>query len=150
SKYHDRLTPLGDCASLGLFMNCLGTSHAFFRRKAFDALGGFTEDYGVGLDDHEFLLRAVLRGCKLMVVPEALYWYRLSPVRLRDLHYDRMSGKARVFNAILDNAPLAFSDALQFAQNVADAPHIEAGSWSLRAPFKELALRRDARLIRNS
>jgi GT2 family glycosyltransferase/glycosyltransferase involved in cell wall biosynthesis len=149
SAYHDRITPLGDSVSLGLFMNCLGTSHAFFRREIFDALGGFTEDYGVGLDDHEFLLRAVLRGCKLMVVPEALYWYRLSPLRLRDLHYDRMSGKARVFNAILDNAPLALHEALQFAQNMPDINPAQATSrWC--GWLGEVRQRRDARAIRAS
>jgi hypothetical protein len=39
-------------------------------------LGGFTEDYDVGTQDHEFFARAVLKGARLEVVPEELFWYR--------------------------------------------------------------------------
>ena len=47
------------------------------RTAAFEALGGFTEESGVGHEDWELWARAVLRGYKLRMVPEALYWYRL-------------------------------------------------------------------------
>src|SRR4029079_13237891 len=92
-------TPLGDALSLGVFTNCFGDSNCFIRRRVFEALGGFTEDYGIGLDDQEFFARAILRGFKLRVVPEALYWYRISDVRLRDKHFNRQLGELRVMNA---------------------------------------------------
>lgn len=116
NRYHERVTPIGDAVAFGLFRNCFGDSNCFVRRRVFEGLGGFTEDFGVGLDDHEFFLRATMRGYKLMVVPESLYWYRLSEVRLRDMHFEPFSGKTRVLNALMDNAPLCLYEILRFAQ----------------------------------
>ncbi len=48
------------------------------RRDAFIELGGFTEEYGLGCEDWEFFAKAVLAGYDLQVVPEPLFWYRLS------------------------------------------------------------------------
>jgi glycosyltransferase involved in cell wall biosynthesis len=150
-QYHECISPLGDSVSLGLFVNCLGGSHCFTRRRVFEALGGFTEDYGIGLDDHEFSLRAVLRGFKLLVVPQALYWYRLSPVRLKDRHFDPLSGMNRVFNAVLDNAPLCLSDALRFAQvNSRMAPPPPQDDGLVQAIRTRIRQLRTARLIRSS
>ena len=74
----ERWLPLGPATTVGLFKNCYGDANALVRRDAFDALGGFTEDPGVGHEDWELWARAVLRGYRLQVVPEALYWYRLA------------------------------------------------------------------------
>src|SRR5262249_55990107 len=143
---------LGDCISLGLFINCFGGSHCLFRRRGFEALGGFTEDYGAGLDDHEFSMRAVLRGFKLMVVPQALYWYRLSSSRVRAKHFDPSSGLNRVFNAVLDNAPLCFADALRIAQT--SVPSSATATTRSRTPLQAiagtLAEWRAIRMIRSS
>jgi glycosyltransferase involved in cell wall biosynthesis len=152
SQRHQRVAGLGDAISLGLFVNGLGGSRCLIRRRVFDALGGYTEDYGVGLDDHEFAMRAVLRGFKLMVLPRALYWYRASPRRLRDMHFDRLSGMARVFNAVLDNAPLCLNEALRFAQTLG-RPDIAAARRKrgiVRAIRNRIAGIRFARLIRRS
>lgn len=74
----ERWLPLGAAAAVGLFKNCYGDANALIRRDVFKALGGFTEDRGVGHEDWELWARAVLRGFNLQVVPEALYWYRLA------------------------------------------------------------------------
>ena len=74
----ERWLPLGDAAVVGLFKNCFGDSAALVRRAAFVELGGFTEDGHVGHEDWELWARAVLRGYKLRLVPEALYWYRVA------------------------------------------------------------------------
>lgn len=68
----------GDAAS-GVLKNVFGDANALIRRDAFFALGGFTEDYGVTHEDWEFFAKAVLTGYHLEVIPEALFWYRLSP-----------------------------------------------------------------------
>jgi GT2 family glycosyltransferase len=73
----ERWLPLGDAAAVGVFKNCFGDASALVRRTTFEALGGFTEDGGVGHEDWELWARAVLRGYRLRVVPEALYWYRV-------------------------------------------------------------------------
>lgn len=67
---------IGDDAATGAFRNCFGDTNGLWRRAAFARAGGFHEDWGVGHEDWELLGRAVLRGLRLEVVPEALAWYR--------------------------------------------------------------------------
>jgi GT2 family glycosyltransferase len=73
----ERWLPLGGAAVVGVFRNCFGDANALVRRTTFEALGGFTEDSGVGHEDWELWVRAVLRGYHILVVPEPLYWYRV-------------------------------------------------------------------------
>ena len=73
----ERWLPLGDATAVGMFKNCFGDASALVSRGTFWALGGFTEDGGVGHEDWELWARAVLRGYRLRVAPEALYWYRI-------------------------------------------------------------------------
>lgn len=40
-------------AEAGAFKNCFGDANAFVRREAFERVGGYTEDYGVGFEDWE-------------------------------------------------------------------------------------------------
>ncbi len=70
--------PLGAAADVGAVKNCFGDTNALVRRSTFEQLGGFSEDYGVGQEDHEFFARAVLKGVRLEPVPEQLFWYRRS------------------------------------------------------------------------
>lgn len=74
--HSERWIPLGNAASVGIFRNCFGDASALVRREEFVRLGGFTEDPDVGHEDWELWAYAVLRGYRLQVVPEALYWYR--------------------------------------------------------------------------
>lgn len=74
-----RWVPLGGAASVGAFRNCFGDANALVRRDVFLALGGFTEDHGLGHEDWEFFARAVLKGYRLEVMPEPVYWYRFAP-----------------------------------------------------------------------
>jgi len=68
--------PLGAAVDVGALRNCFGDANALVKRSTFEHMGGFTEDYGVGYEDYEFFARAVLRGARLEVVPEELFWYR--------------------------------------------------------------------------
>ncbi len=69
---------LGPALSVGVFKNCFGDANAFIRRKTFEAVGGFTEEYGITHEDWEFFAKAALAGARLEVLPEALFWYRAS------------------------------------------------------------------------
>jgi glycosyltransferase involved in cell wall biosynthesis len=69
---------LGAAVGAGLFHNVYGDANALIRRNAFIELDGFTEEYGLGCEDWEFFAKAVLAGYDLQVVPEPLFWYRLS------------------------------------------------------------------------
>uniref|UniRef100_A0A061RV84 Succinoglycan biosynthesis protein ExoO n=1 Tax=Tetraselmis sp. GSL018 TaxID=582737 RepID=A0A061RV84_9CHLO len=69
---------LGGSADVGIFKNCFGDANSFFRKSSFLKMGGYSEDRGIGYEDWELYSRAVLKGYNLMVVPEALYWYRFT------------------------------------------------------------------------
>ncbi len=69
--------PLGADVGGGLYRNVYGDANALVRKSVFDAVGGFTEDYGVGHEDWEFFQKAVQQGNTLELVPEPLFWYRI-------------------------------------------------------------------------
>lgn len=120
-----RVTLLGDDVAMGAIANGFGDMHSLVRRDVFLALGGFREEYGVGKEDMEFFARAVLAGHSLFHVPEALYWYRKSSLRIRHRHYHQNSGEYRVIQAYLDAAPHCFHSLLLLAQG-----QVHAGSLS--------------------
>jgi glycosyltransferase involved in cell wall biosynthesis len=69
---------VGASLAVAAFYNCLGDTNALVRRDSFLAMGGFTEDYGYNHEDKELFARAIFKGFRLLVVPEALYLYRSS------------------------------------------------------------------------
>lgn len=70
--------PVGAAPAFGAIENVFGDANALVRRSAFEAMGGFSEDYGVGHEDWEFFARAVLAGRTLVSVPEPLFHYRVA------------------------------------------------------------------------
>ncbi len=70
--------PLGGAVGAGLYRNAFGDANALWKRSAFDQVGGYTTDYGVGHEDWELFADAVLCGLRLEVVPKPLYWYRVN------------------------------------------------------------------------
>lgn len=131
-----RYLPLGAAPSVGFFRNCFGGANALIRRSAFEAMGGFTEDYGIGYEDWEFFARAVLRGLRLEVVPEALLWYRVkkeSMVRSTS----RYANDMRKNRAYLEVVPPALHDLLQAAQGL----HRNTGDRSETAEFYQHLVR---------
>lgn len=129
----NRVTPLGADESLGLFVNCFGDTNALVRRESFERINGFTEDYAVGREDHEFFARAVLSGLKLMVVPEALYWYRADSQRLSLVNRFRPEGSLRVLRPYLEFTPPELHNVvrLAMAQGAAGQLDSDALTWRL-------------------
>jgi O-antigen biosynthesis protein len=84
-EYAGRTIFLGAAIAPGLFYNRFGSGNFLVRKTAFEGLGGFaqeftrefSEDYGVGGDEWEFLARAALEGLRLETVPRALAWHRV-------------------------------------------------------------------------
>lgn len=72
----ERFLPVGGILSYSAITNVIGDANALVRRELFLSLGGFSEDYGLGHEDFEFFLRALLKGCHFAVIPESLFWYR--------------------------------------------------------------------------
>ncbi|KAJ3237422.1 hypothetical protein HDU81_009520 [Chytriomyces hyalinus] len=76
ARSNSRFLPLGQAPLAGMLQNVYGDSAILVRRDYFIDVGGFTEDFGVGFEDYEFLARAALKGHKMQAVPESLHWYR--------------------------------------------------------------------------
>lgn len=76
SKVVDTYMPVGGALGYALAGNAISDTSALIKRNLFDELNGFTEDYGIGHEDFELFLRAALKEKNILVVPEALYWYR--------------------------------------------------------------------------
>ncbi len=109
--------PSGADVALGMFENCFGDVNALVRRRAFEELGGFSEDYRVGHEDWEFYARAVLRGYALHVVPLPLFWYRVSDAGIQRSSNVR-ANYARSLRPYLDAVPPGLRDALRLAQGL--------------------------------
>ncbi len=101
-----RRMPFGPDLTYGLLRNGFGDSNSFVRRGAWEELGGFTEHYRIGLDDHEFFARAVMSGFTLMVIPESLYYYRLADEPMKKAHVNRSADFLRVLDPYLDHKRL--------------------------------------------
>ena len=126
---------LGDSLSVAAIYNCLGDTNAVVRRDSFFSLGGFTEDFGHNHEDKELYTRAVLRGYRLQVIPEALYWYRENPqgINLKsDPYLNHMRG-LRPFREVL---PPSMEHLLNFAL----AHFLHASHFSQREPAVEEAV----------
>jgi glycosyltransferase involved in cell wall biosynthesis len=117
-----RIIQVGDDLTYGLFRNAFGDSNALIRRNVFCSLGGNSEDWGVGKDDQEFYARAILEGQKLAVVPEALFWARQMPTRLRNLHFSSDAGFIRVARTYAHHLPAGLRAVLLIA--------VKQFSWS--------------------
>lgn len=74
-----RYLPLGGGISINLFENFLGDANCIVRRSSFEEVGGFSEDYGVSWEDYELLMKFVVEGYEVGVIPEPLFWLRTTP-----------------------------------------------------------------------
>ena len=73
---HSRRPFLGADIATGAFVNCFGSPNALVKRKAFEILGGFSDEAVTTLDDWEFFSKAALKGLRIETTPEVLLWHR--------------------------------------------------------------------------
>ncbi|MBU4609712.1 glycosyltransferase [Achromobacter sp. GG226] len=100
----ERFLPLGDIVSFSIFSNAIGDANSLVRRSTFAEIGGFSEDYGVGHEDFELYLRAVLSGAKFVVCPEPLFYYRRNQVSMLSTT-NRRANMMRSFRPFLEHLP---------------------------------------------
>lgn len=121
---------LGGCTAVGAVRNCFGDTNCLVKRRVFKALGGFTEDFGVGFEDWEFLAKAALSGYRVDVVPEALVWYRQTG---QGVNSTTASGRnhMRALRPYLAHLPAEHRNLLMLARTgslaAAEAPAFPAG-----------------------
>jgi GT2 family glycosyltransferase/tetratricopeptide (TPR) repeat protein/glycosyltransferase involved in cell wall biosynthesis len=116
-----RWTFLGAAAGPGAIRNCFGDANGLVRRDTFLRLGGFTEDYGITHEDWEFYARAVLQGCRMETIPEALFWYRVtdnSMIRSTS----QFANLQRSIRPYLAAVPAPLQGLIQYLQGVVCSP----------------------------
>lgn len=121
SLVRKRIVYIGADLTSGMFRNPYGDSNCLVRRHALEKLGGFTEYYKIGRDDQEFFSRATLQGLKLYVLPEAVYWYRISENRMRNNQFSMFAGMQRVGKPFIEipDLPVEYVNLLRYAQGLA-------------------------------
>lgn len=70
--------PVGDILSYSAINNVISDATCLIHRQTFGQSGGFSEDYGIGHEDFELLLRLVIAGEPAGIIPEPVFWYRRS------------------------------------------------------------------------
>jgi len=76
----------GAHSGIGLFHNLCGNSSLMVRRSVFERLGGFTEHFGIGLEDYGFVLRCAAED--FVVLPEPYLHFRDHMKKIRLTHVD--------------------------------------------------------------
>ncbi|MEP7171891.1 MAG: DUF6212 domain-containing protein [Aestuariivirga sp.] len=80
--------PLGAAPDVSFFECCFGDTISIYRRTVFDKVGYQVEKFGYMVEDYEFFVRIMLSGLKMRLIPEPLFWYRVSTQgRYRSSHY---------------------------------------------------------------
>jgi glycosyltransferase involved in cell wall biosynthesis len=130
--------PLGAASDVGAVKNCFGDANALVRRSTFEELGGFTEDYGIGLEDYEFFARAVLKGARLEVVPEELFWYR----RQQGSMGQTTNPAANVFRSARPYLEALSPDLRGIVRLLQGYRHVESEGFFMQQLFMEQCIRR--------
>jgi len=110
--YEHLFVPLGSGIAPGLFGNNYGDANAIYRRSAIDAVGGYTEDYGLSWEDYELFARMAVAGQQLGCIPEPLMYLR-STVGSVSRTSNMVANSYRALRPFLDEMPWdTFGDAV--------------------------------------
>lgn len=101
-----RLIFSGGIISNSLWVNTIGDANMIISKEVFDKVGGFHEKFGTGYEDYQFLVRVVLEGFRIDVIPEPTYWYKISKNRVRERHYSVDDAKLMVLDSYLAKIPV--------------------------------------------
>jgi glycosyltransferase involved in cell wall biosynthesis len=97
--------PIGAALAGGAYENVFGDAQALVRREVLEALGGFSEDFGVGHEDWELFARAALAGYRVLTVPAPLFWYRVSEESMLRMRVDDDADHLRSARPYLELLP---------------------------------------------
>ena len=99
---------IGASRPLNLIHNVAGGSCALVRRDAFEEIGGFSEDYGIWLEDMEICNRLLRAGLRIETLPDPAFYYRIRPaneiVRMRDRRVAEAS-RSQVIEPYIEGLP---------------------------------------------
>ena len=87
---------LGAARAWCRFRNVIGDTCAMVRREAFQAVGGFNEEYRVGLEDLSFFNRLIHAGYRIEPTPDPAYFYRFGKTSTKRLNRSAEAAQLRV------------------------------------------------------
>ena len=96
---------LGAARAWSRFRNVVGDSCALVRREAFELVGGFTEEYRVGLDDLSFFNRLIHTGHRIEPMPDPVYFYRLGTTSMKSRNRFTENAQVRALEPYLKDLP---------------------------------------------
>lgn len=99
-----RYIPLGGAMNAGVLRNVFGDANMLVHRQFFLDMGGFTEEYGVGFEDYEFLAKTVARDNHVEALAEPMHWYRQHAGTM-SVVTDVKAGQLRYLRAFLEVFP---------------------------------------------
>ncbi|MBD5553163.1 MAG: glycosyltransferase [Desulfovibrio sp.] len=98
--------PVGDILAYSALNNAISDATCLIHRRTFERLHGFTEDYGIGHEDFELLLRAILAGESCAILPEPVFWYRRQAGEASMLRQtNRYANSMRSLRPFMDHYP---------------------------------------------
>jgi glycosyltransferase involved in cell wall biosynthesis/GT2 family glycosyltransferase len=107
---------IGGALGVGLVRNCFGDTSCLIRAEVYRALGGMTEDFGIGCEDWEFFAKATVKGYRISVVPEALVWYRASTTGVQNSTSSH-ANRLRALRPYMEATPGSLRTALPLCQD---------------------------------
>ena len=87
------------------FSNVVGDACALVRRDVFEAAGGFTEEYRVGLDDLALYNRLIRDGRRIEPLPDPVYYYRMGGPTMKQRNRSAEAAQRRVLHPYVDGLP---------------------------------------------
>ena len=87
---------LGAARAWSRIRNVVGDACGLVCREAFEAVGGFTEEYRVGLDDLSFYNSLIQQGHRLEPMPDPVYYYRFGTTTMKSSNRSTEAAQARV------------------------------------------------------
>ena len=100
---------LGAARAWNRIRNVVGDACALIRRDAFEAAGGFTDVYGLGLEDLELFNRLMVAGRRIEPLPDPVYYYRkhaaASMIDMMEDRYQAEACRARALGPHLEGLP---------------------------------------------
>ena len=125
---------LGAARAWSRFSNVVGDACALVRRDVFEAAGGFTEEYRVGLDDLALYNRLIRDGRRIEPLPDPVYYYRMGGPTMKLRNRSAEAAQRRVLAPYLDGLPADERAFAAYICRTAAAPSRPAGRPAPVAP----------------
>ena len=121
---------IGAARGWSRFRNVVGDACALVCREVYEAVGGFTEAYRVGLDDLTFFNRLMESGYRIEPLPDPVYWYRIGERSMKSRNRSAEAAQLRVLGPHLSGLPA------------------DERAWAVHVAGKRLAAERDGHYFR--